>query len=99
MSSDRTIEGKEIRWSADTELRQHWRSWDGESMIFHPHSGETHCLNALAASVLLKLCEHPMTASELTTLLQSESGNAPSTDELHALLRQFDQLGLISPLA
>jgi PqqD family protein of HPr-rel-A system len=99
LSSDRMMQSKEIRWSADTGLRQHWRCWDDESIIFQPQSGETHCLNALAASVLQKLCEHPMTASELTTLLQSESGDAPSAREIHTLLRQFDELGLISPLA
>jgi PqqD family protein of HPr-rel-A system len=91
--------GQQPRWSADMELRQHWRCWDDETMVFHPKSGETHCLNSLAASVLRKLGECALTASELMDQLQSEGGDAPSVQEIEALLQQFDELGLISPLA
>jgi len=94
------MKAQETRWSADTQLRQYWRCWDGETMVFLPKSGETHCLNALAASVLQRLGERAMTASELSALLRSEGGgDAPNSQEFDALLRQFDELGLISPLA
>jgi PqqD family protein of HPr-rel-A system len=87
----------EIRWSADVNLRQHWRCWDDEVMVFHAGSGDTHCLNTLAAHVLEMLMEHAMTATELKKVLQAGSEGAPGAQEIEALLRQFDDLGLISP--
>jgi PqqD family protein of HPr-rel-A system len=87
----------EIRWSADADLRQHWRAWDGEVMVYHAGSGGTLCFNALAARVLEILSEKAMTRAELMPLLRVGSEAGPGAQEIDALLRQFDDLGLISP--
>ena len=87
----------ETRWSADVNRRQHWRSWDGEVMVYHAGSGSTLCLNTLAARALELLSETALTRAELMNLLQVGSEGGPGTQEIDALLQQFDDLGLISP--
>jgi len=97
LSSAPTTKDAETYWSADADLRRHWRVWDDEVMVFHPKSGETHCLNPLAAHVLQLLTVRAMTTSELVDRLRAESMGQPTGQEIDSLLRQFDELGLISP--
>jgi len=66
-------------------------------MVYHRGSGCTLCLNALAARALEILAEKAMTRAELMKMLQVGSEPGPGAQEIDALLRQFDDLGLVAP--
>jgi PqqD family protein of HPr-rel-A system len=87
------------RWAAQTGLREHWRAWGDEIVVFNGLSGKTHCLNGRAAQMLQLLAETAMTASELTARLNRDVGMPQiSFDEVQALLLKFDDVGLVSPV-
>lgn len=44
----------------------HWRWWDGECVVYHTLSGDTHRFNHLAARALSLLAATPMSAEQLT---------------------------------
>ena len=49
----------------------HWRAWDGECVLYHTLSGDTHRLNHLAARALELLAATPMSAEQLTHRLSA----------------------------
>ena len=84
----------------DADLR--WRSWDGEYVVFHPASGDTHFLNPIAGEVLRYLEHRPAGVIELSHHL-SDTFELPADEDLASQVRQclaqFHDLGLIEPVA
>lgn len=46
-----------------------WHCWDGEYVVYHPFSGMTHYLDAVAGEVFARLLERPATAGDLAIAL------------------------------
>lgn len=93
----------DCRWRTPAECELLWRSWDDEEfVVFHARSGDTHLLNAMAAEALEELGRRPVTAQELAVHL-GECLERPADEELQriaaGLIREFDELGLIEPVA
>jgi len=89
------------RWKVPDRTRLCWRFWDGEFVVFHANSCDTHLLNPLAAEVLRALTGAPASAPELARHLCSELG-AELDPELEGrvseLLPQLEERGLIEPV-
>jgi PqqD family protein of HPr-rel-A system len=75
-----------------------WREWDGEFVLYHELSGDTHRLNILAASALRMLIAEPMSAELLSMRLaraQSPESRPQSPEPIADLLSRLSALGLI----
>jgi len=85
----------------------HWRWWDGECVVYHSLSGDTHRLNALAGRALEKLAAEPMSADMLAERLSKTPGGSTEGPDhpaltvplsrtiLDELLSRLNALGLI----
>ncbi|MBK1707997.1 HPr-rel-A system PqqD family peptide chaperone [Marichromatium sp. AB32] len=92
---------------SSTAVQRRWRlssapllevEWDGERLLYHGASGETHFLNATGARVVERLREGDADLDELLAALDPESlGIAPELlrDQLDALLTRLDELGIV----
>lgn len=69
------------------------RTWDEESFVFNPASGETHLLNESALALLELLHQQPCTLDELL----NELGEV-SHEQAPALRQHLQQLELIGLL-
>ena len=78
-----------------------WRCWDDEYIVFHPWSGMTHYLDAIAGTVFELLLDHAATVHGLAAALANQA-DTPATDSLNAVvqqvLRRFDEIGLAEPI-
>ncbi|MDR3415951.1 MAG: HPr-rel-A system PqqD family peptide chaperone [Nevskia sp.] len=78
-----------------------WRCWDDEYIVFHPWSGMTHYLDAIAGMVFELLLDRAATVHDLATALAALA-DAPATDTLNSVvqqvLRRFDAIGLAEPM-
>lgn len=74
-----------------------WRSWDGEYLLYHPDSGDTHRLNAVGAAVLRAIDRTGTTTEELIGRIAAELRMDPSTlgESIPELLDRFVDLGLV----
>lgn len=89
-----------MRWRARTNPKLIRRTWEGESVIFSPLSGETHFLNAFSDEALAALEEEALTLDGLVERLRDltpEDQAAKLADNLGALIQRFDDIGLIEP--
>jgi PqqD family protein of HPr-rel-A system len=74
--------------------------WDGERIVYHFASGETHFLNAMGARLIDRLLASPASLDDLLLYAcRPRSDDFPAREELRsqviALLRRFDELGLV----
>jgi len=80
------------------ELR--WRSWDGEYLLYHANSGDTHRLNAVGAAVLSGIAAGSVETAELVERIAREL--QLETNAIHEaivdLLARFEDLGLVEPV-
>jgi len=76
-----------------------WEEMGEEYIVFNPHSDEVHRLNPVAAAALSELETTTLTATGLVqrmaSLMEVEA-NADLHQQLHAILLQFDDAGLIN---
>jgi PqqD family protein of HPr-rel-A system len=90
-----------IVWRVASRTPLRWRGWDGEWVVYHPDSGDTHLLDPLAAEALRSLEASPAGAAALVERLAG-SADATGVEELGAaverMLRVFDEVGLIEPV-
>jgi PqqD family protein of HPr-rel-A system len=61
-------------WRVPHASALRWREWDGEFVVYHELSGDTHRLNAVAGRVLQLLTAEPMTVDMLTVRLAESPG-------------------------
>ena len=59
----------EPQWRVVPGSRFRWREWDGEFVLYHENSGDTHRLNALGARALAMLGASPVGTAELSERL------------------------------
>lgn len=74
--------------------------WDGERIIYHATSGETHFLNSMGARLIDRLLESPAGLDDLLPYAyELRLDGLPAREELRsqiiAILRRFDELGLV----
>ncbi len=90
-----------VVWRVASRTPLRWRGWDGEWVVYHPDSGDTHLLDPLAAEALRSLEASPAGAAALVERLAGGT-DATAAEELPAaverLLRAFDEVGLIEPV-
>lgn len=87
-------------WRIASSANLQWRTWDHETLIYHPPSGDTHCLNPVAAAALQAIIHQPATLAQLVTMLSHElelTDSESLTQQLGAFLMQFHELGVIEP--
>jgi PqqD family protein of HPr-rel-A system len=87
-----------IRWKPGELV---WRSWGGESVVFHVPSADTHFLSSSAAFVLQRLEKQPLNAIELAEKLTAANGLELDDDLLQhveRLLANLHALALIEPV-
>ncbi len=88
-------------WRVGSRLPLRWRGWDGEWVVFHPESGDTHLLDPLAAEALRYLESAPATTATLVRHLV-DGPSAPDAGELPGIVEQLlsvlDDAGLIEPV-
>lgn len=92
------ISARAWRVAARSELV--WRFWDGEYVVFHVSSGDTHLLNLVAGQALQSLEHAPADAAELTRRVAAALDVEPDDalrDDLVTFLAQLEDLGLIEP--
>lgn len=88
------------RWRVPANADFRWRAWDGEFVLYHCNSGDTHRMNAFSAEVLRALGEQPATSAELLRQLSTRLALEPDETlraNLEALLARFHDFGLIEP--
>jgi PqqD family protein of HPr-rel-A system len=78
-----------------------WAQFGQEFVGYHRPSGKTHFLNDVSVRVLSGYLLVPLSTEALADKLGAESGNGEPlpSDELHALLIRFEQLGLVKRVA
>lgn len=89
-----------MKWRARVEPKLIRRSWDGESAVFSPISGETHFLNAFSDEVLAQLEAQPRGVDELIAHLSDimpADQAQDMRDNVLSLLHRFDNTGLVEP--
>lgn len=89
-----------MRWRARNNPKLIRRTWEGESVVFSPLSGETHFLNAFSDEALAALEEEALTLDGLVERLREltpEDQGAKLAESLGALIQRFDDIGLIEP--
>lgn len=89
------------RWRVPPGSVFRWREWDGDYVLYHDQSGDTHFLNAVSARLVECLSDKPMTAGELVAQLEAEGftdGDNAFPARLDALLIEFHELGLTEPV-
>jgi PqqD family protein of HPr-rel-A system len=86
------------RVPAGRELR--WRSWDGEHLVYHANSGDTHRLNAVGASVLRAIEGSGVETGQLVDRVAADLQVERSTliGPIAELLARFEDLGLIESI-
>lgn len=89
-----------MRWRVRNNPKLIRRTWEGESVIFSPLSGETHFLNAFSDEALAALEGDALSHDELVKRLREltpDDQAAQLSDNLKALIQRFDDIGLIEP--
>ena len=89
-------------WRIVPGSRFRWREWDGEFVLYHENSGDTHRLNPLGARAVRLLLASAASARELTGRIAAESpmdGNATLESSIDQLLVHLHALGLVEPVA
>ena len=90
-----------MQWKLAPNSDLHWRSWDGEVVIFHPASGDTHILHPLAAEILSQLEVKTVDVEQLGAHVAQTFELQPSDELLRQLeqcVKQFADLGLVIPV-
>ena len=88
------------RWCISPGPALAWRHWDGQSVVYHEPSGDTHALNPLGAAVLRELETAPGTTAELGARAAASLGLAADElplEEIAGLLARLSASGLIEP--
>lgn len=85
-------------WHVAQGARLHWSEWDGEFVLFHENSANTHQLNLFAATAVKLLCDEPAGSESLTQKTAAKLGvdvDAELQDDVDLLLSQLKTLGIL----
>jgi PqqD family protein of HPr-rel-A system len=87
-------------WRVPEPSGLHWRDWDGEHVVYHEASGDTHRFNDVGALALRLLADRPRTAAHLVDELTSRTPGADRAtlgQTVDELIARLCDLGLIEP--
>jgi len=88
-------------WRLSPDANLQWRHWDDdETLIYHPPSGDTHCLNPLASATLSRITPAGVATGDLITAVLKEldlEATDQWQDEVRLCLELFYDLGMIEP--
>lgn len=85
-------------WSVPNGSDLHWRSWDGQTVVYHGQSGDTHLLHHIAAEALKRLLHEPATAEALGAAINEAlhlEAHPNLAAEINELLSRLNELGLV----
>jgi PqqD family protein of HPr-rel-A system len=85
-------------WRLNLEHTLHFRSWDGDWVIYDSFSGDTHLLGETAVQLLQQLQKSPLSSRALADLLALENVcliNEQFTAEMEFILGELEELGLV----
>ena len=86
------------RWRIPEGAGLRWRSWNGDHVLYHGASGDTHHVSAVAAAAIHQLESGPATVEQLCRHLEQTLGLRADRElvgQLEEMLERFDELGLI----
>lgn len=89
---------RETVWGVVEDARLHWSEWDGEFVLFHENSSNTHQLSPVAATAIKFLIDEPANSSSLaqmTALKLKLEIDSALQDDIDQLLSQLKKLGII----
>jgi PqqD family protein of HPr-rel-A system len=89
-------------WQVPPGSTFHWREWDGDYVLYHEQSGDTHFLSAFAARVVECLGDEPLAEEALCQSLSADYTVNPDRtmpEAMRALLVQLEELGLVEAIA
>ncbi len=89
-------------WRLNPACALAWRRWGDEWVVFDSGAGDTHQLDPVAAVALLCFEAEPCSLAALSAEVAAElelPQDAALAETLARVVHQFDQLGLIEPLA
>lgn len=87
------------RWLAAPADQLDWAEWDGEYVLFHRLSGQTHFVNAATARLLQSVLTEPRTVDEAISVLASQARPdefAELRERISEQLLLLEDLGLVS---
>ena len=87
-------------WKVGGNRQLLWRSWDNESVVFDPLSGDTHVLNQIASQALKILEVDAVDAAKLSHRIADQlnlQDDEALLRHMERLLIKFEDLGLIEP--
>lgn len=88
----------ETIWQAVEPAELRWRSWEGQSVVFHVGSGDTHLLSPAAAEILQGLAAGPATFDSIVQRFATamDAPVAPQIfDAVDGVLTSLGALGLV----
>jgi len=91
-----------VVWSLCTEACLDWKQWDDDVVIFHENSGNTHCLNLFAATVLKLLVAGPATTEQLARAVSTRLSipyDPQVCSSVNAMLAELKSLGITQAAA
>ena len=100
-SSPRLFDDSETVWSVCGPESLSWRDWGGDTIIYHPLSGDTQLLDIAVAEVLKLISERRAKRGEIREQLASflEVDNDSELDKaVSQILGKLDDLGIIEPV-
>jgi len=89
-------------WRLRPRLDLRWEDWGDRWSLYQGAAGETHLLDPIGAALLQGLQAAPSSLETILARLAAECAvavDAPLRARVVALLRRFDELGLIEPVA
>ncbi len=86
----------ETRWRLVADFELLTKEWQGEIVLYHEGSGNTHLLDGAAARLFTLLGESPASVVELSEAWGRE---APPCADLQALLGRLRRLDLVEPVS
>ncbi len=89
---------KQTSWRVPDGAGLRWRSWDGDHVLYHGASGDTHHVSAVAAAALRYLETQPAGIEQLSRHLERQLGLEAGPEfvgQLEQMLGRFDELGLV----
>lgn len=76
------------------------RQWEGDSVFFSSHSGETHILDVSSSMILRRIIERPSTIEEIRAqfaeFLEVEN-DVRLADAVNEILERLAETGLVEP--
>jgi PqqD family protein of HPr-rel-A system len=84
-------------WRAPAGRELRWRSWDGEVLVYHANSGDTHRLNAVGGALLRAIDGVGLPAPVLVDRVATTLGvdRATLVEPIGELLTRLEDLGLV----